>query len=110
MMIAGFALVVGGIALIVVGAMARAGRLTRQAVVGLRTKASLASDEAWNAAHRAGASWVIGSGVVLLVGGFAALLTESETTADVVALVAVALMLIPMTIGFQRGQAAARSV
>jgi hypothetical protein len=38
------------------------------------------------------------------------MLTESETASDIVALIAVALMLIPMAIGFQRGQAAARSV
>jgi uncharacterized membrane protein len=109
-MIVGIALVVGGTVLIALDAMARAGRLTRQSVVGLRTKATLAADEAWNAAHKAGASWVIGSGAVLLVGGIATMLTESETASDIVALIAVALMLIPMAIGFQRGQAAARSV
>ena len=110
MVIAGIAMVVGGIALVVLGAMARAGRLTRQSVVGLRTEATMASDEAWKAAHEAGASWVIGAGVVLLVGGLAVIPTESETVGGIVALVAVALMLIPLAIGFQRGQAAARSV
>ena len=110
MVIAGTAMVVGGIVLIVLGALARAGRLTRQSVVGLRTETTMTSDEAWNAAHLAGASWVIGAGVVLLIGGFAVMLTESETAGGIVALGAVALMLIPLTIGFQRGQAAARSV
>lgn len=110
MVIAGIAMVAGGIALIVLGALARAGRLTRQSVVGLRTEATMASDEAWRAAHETGASWVIGAGVVLLVGGLAVMLTASETMGGLVALVVVALMLIPLAIGFQRGQAAARSV
>ena len=110
MMIAGIALMIGGIALVVLGAIGRAGKLTRQSVVGLRTKATLASDEAWKAAHDAAANWVIGAGTVLLVGGVLVLLTDSETTGDVVALIATALMLIPLVIAFRRGQAAAQSV
>ena len=39
MIITGIAMIVGGVALIVVGVIAGAGRLTRQSVVGLRTKA-----------------------------------------------------------------------
>ena len=37
-------------------------------------------------------------------------LTDSETTGDVVALIAIALMLIPLVVGFRRGQAAAHPV
>lgn len=110
MTITAIALIVGGIALIVIGAIARAGRLTRQSVVGLRTKATMASDEAWQAAHEASADWVISAGAVMFVGGFVVMLTDSETTGDVVALGATAVMLIPLVIAFRRGQAAARSV
>jgi uncharacterized membrane protein len=110
MMIAGLAMLVGGTALVVLGAIARAGKLTRQSVVGLRTKATLASDEAWKAAHEAAASWVVGAGAVLFAGGVLVMMTDSESTGDVVALVATALMLIPLVIGFRRGQAAAHSV
>jgi uncharacterized membrane protein len=110
MMIAGIAMMVGGTALVVLGAIARAGKLTRQSVVGLRTKATLASDEAWKAAHEAAANWVVGAGVVLFAGGVLVMLTDSETTGDVVALIATALMLIPLVIAFRRGQAAAQSV
>jgi uncharacterized membrane protein len=110
MMIAGIALMVGGVALVVLGAIARAGKLNRQSAVGLRTKATLASDEAWKAAHEAAANWVIGAGAILFVGGVLVVLMDSEATGDVVALVATALMLIPIVIAFRRGQAAAQSV
>jgi hypothetical protein len=110
MMIAGIAMVVGGIALVVLGAVARAGRLTRQSFVGLRTKATLASDEAWKAGNEAAAYWVVGAGAVLVAGGVLVMLTDSQATGDVVALVATALMLLPLMIAFRRGQAAARSV
>ena len=110
MMIAGIAMMVGGIALIVLGALGRTGKLTRQSIVGLRTKATLASDEAWEAAHEAAANWVVGAGAILAAGGVLVMLTDSETTGDVVALIATALMLIPLVIAFRRGQAAAQSV
>ena len=110
MVFAGIAMVAGGIALIVLGAIARAGKLTRQSVVGLRTKATMASDEAWKAGNEAAASWVVGAGVVFAAGGVMVMFTDSESTGDVVALAATALMLVPLLFAFRRGQAAARSV
>ena len=109
-MFAGIAMVVGGIALIVLGALGRTGKLTRQSIVGLRTKATLASDEAWNVAQEAAANWVVGAGAILFAGGVFVVLTDSETTGGVVALGATALILIPLVIAFWRGQAAAQSV
>ena len=53
---------------------------------------------------------MIGAGAVLWVGGAVVLLMDSETTEDVVALIATVLMLIPLVIAFRRGQAAAQSV
>ncbi len=70
----------------------------------------MASDEAWKAAHEAAASWVVGAGAVLFAGGVLVMLTDSESTGDFVALVATALMLVPLMVAFRRGQAAARSV
>jgi uncharacterized membrane protein len=110
MMIAGIAMMVGGTALVVLGAIARAGKLNRQSAVGLRTEATLASDEAWEAAHEASATWVVAAGAVLFAGGVFVMLTDSETTGDIVALTATAVMLIPLVIAFRSGQAAARSV
>ena len=110
MILTAIALIAGGLALIVLGAVARAGKLTRQSVVGLRTKATMASDEAWKAAHEASADWVIGAGAVMFVGGGVVMLTDSEMAGDVVALGAIAMMLIPIVIAFRKGQTAARSV
>jgi uncharacterized membrane protein len=110
MVIAAIAMMLGGAVLVVLGAIGRAGNLTRQSVVGLRTKATLASDETWEAAHEAAAIWAIAAGAVLFAAGVLVMLTDSEATGDVVALVATALMLIPLVIAFRRGQAAARSV
>jgi uncharacterized membrane protein len=110
MIIAAIAMMVGGIALIVLGALGRTGMLARQSIVGLRTKATLASDEAWKVAQEAAAIWVVGAGAILAAGGVLVMLTDSETTGDVVALIATALMLIPLVIAFRRGQAAAQSV
>ena len=110
MIFAGIAMMVGGVALIVLGVLGRTGKLTRQSIVGLRTKATLASDEAWNAAHEAAADWVVGAGAILTAGGVLVMLTDSETAGEVVALVATALMLIPLVIAFRRGQDAAQSV
>jgi hypothetical protein len=86
MIFAGIAMMVGGIALVVLGVLGRTGKLTRQSIVGLRTKATLASDEGWNAAHEAAADWVVGAGAILAAGGVLVMLTESETTGEVAAL------------------------
>lgn len=109
-MVAGLAMMLGGAVLVVLGAIGRAGKLTRQSVVGLRTRATLASDATWKAAHEAAAGWVIAAGAVLFTGGVVVMLTDSETTGGVVALSATALMLIPLFVAFRKGQAAAQSV
>jgi uncharacterized membrane protein len=108
MWIAAVALIVGGIAIVAAGAMARAGMLTRQSWIGIRTRTTMASDEAWYAAHAAGATWVMIGGVLMAAGGVVTLFTESEDTAGIVALVTVALALVPIAIGGFKGQGAAR--
>lgn len=44
-------------------------RLPRNGLVGMRTKATMASDAAWNASHRASAWSVALTGVILLAAG-----------------------------------------
>jgi uncharacterized membrane protein len=110
MWIAAVALIVGGVAVTAAAAMARAGRLSRQSWVGIRTRTTLASDEAWDAAHRAGASWVMVGGIIMALGGLLTFLTESEGAATTVALVSVVVALVPILIGGVLGQAAARRV
>ncbi len=47
----------------------RNARLPRNDLAGMRTRATLASDEAWIAAHRASAWSIALTGVLLLAGG-----------------------------------------
>lgn len=64
----GLLLIAAGAILGVVAYRSHRGTLPRNWIVGIRTTTTLASDEAWNAAHRAGAR-------ALSVGAWGALLT-----------------------------------
>jgi len=110
MLIAGIALIIGGVAIVGAGALGKAGRLSRQSIVGIRTKSTMASDEAWFAAHRAGAVWVMAGGVLMALGGVLTILAETEEAAGVVALITAGVGLVPIVIGGVRGNSAARSV
>lgn len=46
-----------------VGVMLGSGRITRNNAIGIRTAATLSSDEAWKLGHQAGGRWVIASAV-----------------------------------------------
>lgn len=70
----GLLLIVTGALLIVVAYRSQRGTLPRNWIVGIRTTTTLASDEAWDAAHRAGAralsigAWgTLATGLVLLL-------------------------------------------
>lgn len=108
MWIAAVALIIAGVAIVGAGAMGRAGRLSRQSWIGIRTRTTLASDENWYAAHEAGAGWIMGGGVVMAIGGVLTLFADSEDTAAVFALATTVVALVPILIGGLRGQAAAR--
>ncbi|QQS00199.1 MAG: SdpI family protein [Austwickia sp.] len=51
--------------------------LERNRTVGIRTRATMASDEAWARGHRAAARWVLATGVLALVLGVIALMIRS---------------------------------
>lgn len=55
-------------------------RLPRNGLVGMRTKATMASEAAWNASHRASAWSVALAGVILLEAGLWLLLTRQPAT------------------------------
>ena len=65
-------LIVAGVGLAVVGLCARSGRLPLNPLVGIRTTATMASEEAWYAAHRKAAwSFFVGAGIAVAGGAFA---------------------------------------
>lgn len=66
-------LILAGAGLLIgwMGNMQRNGTLKRNPMMGIRIPSTMASDEAWDAGHRAAAATTIASGGVLLVGGLA---------------------------------------
>jgi uncharacterized membrane protein len=56
------------------GVACRAGRFRRNPILGYRTAAALRSPEAWNAAHRGYAPWVIAAGSILAIAGVVAII------------------------------------
>ncbi len=71
----GVLVVAAGLLLVVVARRAAQGRIRRNPIAGIRTAATMASDEAWLAAHRAGESltalggWIfVATGAVTMAG------------------------------------------
>lgn len=48
--------------------LAKTGRLDRNRAIGIKTRATLASDDAWKRGHKAGAPWILSSALVALTG------------------------------------------
>lgn len=83
-------------------------RLPRNDLVGMRTRATLESDAAWNAAHRASAWSVALTAVVLLVAGIWLLLNGQSAGANrnVVLGTSIAIVIIIVAGGIQAHQVA----
>ncbi len=100
-MISLVALILVGITFAVLRAMIKAGNLTRNSAVGVRTSATLASDAAWVAGHCAAipalttglAIFVLGVVAVILVARF-----YGDDAASVVGLVALLAGVLPVVI------------
>jgi uncharacterized membrane protein len=67
-MVIGVLFVLGGLVMLVMGIRIRAGKLRRNRWVGMRTTATMRSDEAWNAAQRATlpSLWITGPVLIAL--------------------------------------------
>ncbi|WP_137725688.1 SdpI family protein [Prescottella subtropica] len=83
---------IGGALIVWALRSAASGRLRRNHYVGIRTATTMASDEAWTVAHRAGRPLTETGGWLMIVAGLAALVPMPEsalttvTVAGVVAL------------------------
>lgn len=107
-MLLGLVLIVAGILLAVVAAKSRNGTLPRNWIVGIRTTTTMASDEAWDLAHRAGASALgIGAGATI-VAGVALFFQPSNGTGLAIALAGIAWLLGWVIVAARRGTKAAR--
>ena len=68
-----------GVVMTWIGRKAQRGTLKRNAWAGIRTKSTTASDEAWEAAHRAGGELIAWAGYGSLVVGLLLLVRPSNT-------------------------------
>lgn len=101
----------------VVAAMSRAGTLTRNGAVGIRTRTTMHSDGTWRAAHLAAAPWhARGARLGYLLGGLAIALTllsgraETSTAAAVAAVAGLLTVTAVLLAGGVVGQRAAREL
>lgn len=111
MIVAAIALVIGGLVVAWVGRLGLQDRLPRQHWAGMRTRTTLATDDSWVAAHRASGRATVTGGVVMALGGIAAILSNSdEETAAGILMGALAVAGVAIVVGVVRGQRAAREV
>lgn len=114
MVASGLLMVVVGIAVVVVAELGRIGRLRRNAFTGIRTPATMRSDETWLAAHRAGFGPTAAGGAVSVVSGIVAIVlavAEADAwPAFVVVLVGAVLLAAGAIAGVVAGVAAARRI
>lgn len=107
------AAVLVGILILVIGLRSRAGRIRRNPFTGIRTRASMASPEAFAAANRAGAPMMMVGGVLAIVGGLIGLpvgLTGHGLAGLACAFVGIVLMGVCAGIGGVVGNNAAKRV
>ena len=109
MIVAAIALVIGGLVVAGAGRLGLKDRLPRQHWAGMRTKTTLATDDTWVAAHRASGRATVTGGVVMVLGGISATVSNpDEETAAGILMGTLAVAGVAITVGAVRGQRAAR--
>ena len=100
-----------GIGFLWLAQLMRTERLPRNPLVGMRTRATMADDRAWKAAHRASTWSVAVAGVVLLAAGAWLLLDRESPQADakVVLVTTVVLLAVVVAGGVQADRVARRT-
>jgi hypothetical protein len=111
LILAAVTLLIAGAAMTTLGAAQRAGKLRRNIFAGIRTLRTLRDDAAWQRAHAGTWLPLVASGVLLAIGGGAALLSrpDSPEVATAVLLVPAGLAAAILVFVGIRGARAARS-
>ena len=105
----GLLLIAAGVILLEVGRRSKAGTLRRNWIVGVRTSATLHSDEAWNIAHRVAGSTLQVGAVAPIAAGVITLFRPANWIAATVILVSLGWLVIWVVISGRRGVSAANS-
>ena len=107
----GVVMIGSGVLIAVVNNRAADGRIGVNTVAGIRTKQTMASEEAWQAAHQAAKPWNQFGALMSIVTGFVVIgLSSSAVALFTVLFVGVALMLIAVVAGAVVGHRTAREV
>ncbi|HEV2071337.1 MAG TPA: SdpI family protein [Acidimicrobiales bacterium] len=100
---------VTGLGLLWVGYLSATERLPRNGLVGMRTRATMASDDAWFAAHRAGAWSLLIAGLILFgVGVWLVFVGPSDATTTAAAMSSAVLIIVVVVIGGLQADRVAR--
>jgi uncharacterized membrane protein len=107
----GLVLTIAGAIIGIVAWLGARGRLPRNCIAGMRTPATLASDEAWKAAHRASA-WALAVAAVVSVscGLWLLIARPSEDSARVTTTIAFGAVLIVAVVGGVQAHVVAKDV
>lgn len=92
-----------------IGRRAATGRLDRNWIAGIRTSATLASDEAWEAAHRVAGTMLVWAGAASAVSGLALLSRPSDAVGAAIVLAGQAVVVALVAIACVRGNRAAKA-
>lgn len=110
-MIQAVVLIVSGLALLCVGVLSRMGRLEMNPLVGIRTRATMDSDEAWAEAHRVAAWSFLVAAPVAVLGGVMVLQTLDDTPTMAAWTVTTAVFVLGLVVvGGLQGNAAATKI
>lgn len=104
------AMMIAGLALMRIGRRATQGTLGRNAIAGIRTRATMRSDAAWEAGHRAGGGLMIPAGALFVVAGLALLTRPSNSVGTTITMGVTVGVLVVAVVSTRRANRAARAV
>jgi len=106
----GILLIVVGLLLADVGRRSHSGTLARNWWIGIRTNATLAWDDAWEAAHRAGGMLLTIAAIGPIVGGLIVFFQPSNAVGASVMIIALGWLLVFVIVAGIKGQRAANAI